>query len=153
MYNQYKSCRQGTNISVYSALNECYTRLRTHLNFCAMCCGLMRQYLQRSGVHNLHNLHVSATDNTHYSSFQHRCSVNCWAGIVDDYIIRPYVIQDSLSGVHYTNFLEEMLPLLLKNVPLHVSKGMWFHGSPPHFACEACNWFDNNSRDKLGVEV
>jgi hypothetical protein len=43
---QYKGYSHGTNTSIYSSLNGCYTRLCTPLNFCTMCCGLMRQYLQ-----------------------------------------------------------------------------------------------------------
>jgi hypothetical protein len=48
----------------------------------------------RDGVMNLHNLHVWAAENprpTRSSSFQHRFSVNFWAGIVDDHLIGPYV--------------------------------------------------------------
>jgi hypothetical protein len=36
MYNQYKGCSQGTNISVYNSLDGCYTRLWKPLNFCAV---------------------------------------------------------------------------------------------------------------------
>jgi hypothetical protein len=41
-----QSCFQGTDISVYSSPNGCYTRLWTPLNFCATCCGLTMQYFQ-----------------------------------------------------------------------------------------------------------
>jgi hypothetical protein len=46
----------------------------------------------RDGAMNLHNLHVWAEENPHptrSSSFQHRFSVNIWAGIVDDHLIGP----------------------------------------------------------------
>jgi hypothetical protein len=46
----------------------------------------------RSGVHNLHNLHVWATENPHptrHSLLQHRFGVSVWAGTVDDCVIRP----------------------------------------------------------------
>jgi hypothetical protein len=42
-----------------------------------------------------HNMHIWATENPHatrHSLLQHRCSVNIWAGIVDDYVIGPYAI-------------------------------------------------------------
>jgi hypothetical protein len=55
----------------------------------------------RDGVMNLHNLHVWAEENSHptrSSSFQHRFSVNVWAGIVDDHLIEPCVIEDCIGG-------------------------------------------------------
>jgi hypothetical protein len=44
-----------------------------------------------------------------------RFSVNIWAGIIG-----PYVIQNGLCGVRCASFLEEMLLLVLEDVPLHV---------------------------------
>jgi hypothetical protein len=49
---------------------------------------------------------------THHSLFQQRFSVNAWARIIDDYKFRLYLIENFLSGVHYSDFLEETLPLL-----------------------------------------
>jgi hypothetical protein len=59
----------------------------------------------RSDVHSLHNWHLWAAENSCYS-FQQRISVNVWAGIIDDYIIGLYVIQDSLTVVHSACFLK-----------------------------------------------
>jgi hypothetical protein len=70
----------------------------------------------RDGVMNLHNLHVWAEENPHptrSSSFQHRFSVNVWAGIVDDQLIGSYVIEDRIGDAQYLSFLQETLPLLM----------------------------------------
>jgi hypothetical protein len=77
-------------------------------------------------------------------SFQHRFGANVWAGIVDDYVIGPFVIHDRLSGVQYTDFLEETLLLLLENVLLRVRESMWFQlgAPPPHFARRVGTWLD-----------
>jgi hypothetical protein len=65
---------------------------------------------------------------THYS-------INIWAGTVDVYIMRLYAIWDRLSGSHYADFLEEVLLLLLENVPLHS-------------ASRVHNWLSNNFLDR-----
>jgi hypothetical protein len=77
------------------------------------------------------NLHV-----TDHSSFHQRFRANICARIIDDYIIRPCIIENHLSGVHYTDFVEDTLPVLLEDVPLHVRESTWFlhDGIPPHFA-------------------
>jgi hypothetical protein len=114
MYNQYKCCSQRTNIVVYSSFDDCKI-VDTPTFLCRVL--WTDKAVFASGVRNLHNLHVWATENLHatrHSSFQHRFSVNIWAGIVDD-----YVIQDCLGGAQYSDFPEETLPLLLENVPLH----------------------------------
>jgi hypothetical protein len=70
---------------------------------------------------------------THHSSLQQRFNVNIWARIVDDYVIRSYIIQDHHDEAHHADFLEETLLLLVKDVPLHVQEhvvsAQW-HPSP-----------------------
>jgi hypothetical protein len=54
-------------------------------------------------------------ENSHatcHSSFQHIFSVNVWAGIIDDFVNGPHVIQSCLGGAQYTDFLEETLTIL-----------------------------------------
>jgi hypothetical protein len=71
---------------------------------------------------NLHNLHIWAEENPHptrSSSFQYRFSVDVWAGIVDDHLTGPYVI-DRIDGAQYLNFLQESLPILMDDLPLNV---------------------------------
>jgi hypothetical protein len=55
-----------------------------------------------------------------------KISVNVWARVIDDYIVRLYVTHDHLGGAH-ADFSQEMLPLLWEDVPLHVCKSAWFH--------------------------
>jgi hypothetical protein len=75
----------------------------------------------RSVVHNLHNLHVWAAQNSHATrqySFQQGFCVNVLARIVADYVIIPYAIQAHPGGAQHINLLEETLPLLSEDVPL-----------------------------------
>jgi hypothetical protein len=74
----------------------------------------------RDGVMNLHNLHIWAEENPHptqSSSFQHTFSVNVWAGIVDDHLTGPYVIENRIGGAQYLDFLQETLPILMDDLP------------------------------------
>jgi hypothetical protein len=78
----------------------------------------------KSGVKNLRNLHVWATD---------------------DYVIGLYEKQDRLGGAQYADFIEETLPLLLQIVRLHGRKSMRFQhgGALPHSARQVRKWLDN----------
>jgi hypothetical protein len=103
----------------------------------------------RDGVLNLHNLHVWAEENpnpTRSSSFQHRFSVNVWAGIVDDYLIGPYVIEDCIGGAQYLNFLQETLLILMDNLPLNVPQDMWYQldGALAYFTRPVRAWLNHN---------
>ena len=68
--------------------------------------------------------------------FQHPWSVNCWYGIVGDHIIGPYILEGLLTRQVYANFLQNVLPQLMEDVPLHVRMNMWMQhdGAPPHYA-------------------
>ena len=68
--------------------------------------------------------------------FQHPWSVNCWCGIVSDHGIGLYFFEGRLTWQDYTNFLQNVLPQLMENVPLHVRMNMWMQhdGAPPHYA-------------------
>jgi len=95
----------------------------------------------RDGIFNSGNSHVWDEENPHAifpTRHQQRWSVNVWAGIVDDYLIGPYLLPERLTGPIYRRFLEEVLPELLENVPLNVRHQMWFQhdGAPTHFAVQ-----------------
>jgi hypothetical protein len=91
----------------------------------------------RDGMMNLQNLHVWAEENpypTRSSSFQHRFSVNVLAGIVDDHLTGPYVMEDRIGCAQYLNFLQETLPILTDDLPLNVRQDMSYQldGAPAH---------------------
>jgi hypothetical protein len=80
------------------------------------------------------------------SSFQHRFSVNVWAGIVDDHLIGPYVIEDRIGGAKYLSFLQETLLILMDDLPLKVRQDMWYQldGAPAHFTRPVLDWLNHN---------
>ena len=68
-------------------------------------------------------------------SHQHRFCVNVWAGIVDDFLLDPYILPERLNATTYLIFLQNVLPELLHPIPLNIRCSMWFQydGVPPHF--------------------
>jgi hypothetical protein len=98
---------------------------------------------------NLHNLHIWAEENPHptrSSTFQHRFCVNVWAGIVDDRLIGPYVIEYRIDGAQYLNFLQETRPILMDDLPLNVCQDICYQlvGAPAHFTRPVSVWSNHN---------
>ena len=77
------------------------------------------------GILNIHNYHVWSNANPFTirpRSFQRRFAVNIWAGIIHDYLIRPYILPTRLEGASYLVFLQEVLPELLNDVPAPIRR-------------------------------
>ncbi|XP_066152080.1 uncharacterized protein [Euwallacea fornicatus] len=92
----------------------------------------------REGVTNFHNLHYWAEENPHMkkeTSFQHKFSVNVWAGIIGRLLIGPYFLPDNLNGENYLEFLRNHLPDILDDIPLDVRTEIIFQndGCPAHY--------------------
>ena len=65
--------------------------------------------------------------------FQHPWSVTYWCGIVGDHVIGPNLFEGPLTGQVYANFLQNVLPQLMEDVPSHVCINMWMqHEGAPH---------------------
>uniref|UniRef100_V5GU21 Transposable element Tc3 transposase n=1 Tax=Anoplophora glabripennis TaxID=217634 RepID=V5GU21_ANOGL len=79
------------------------------------------------------------------TNFQHRFSVNVWAGIVNGILIGPHILPDRLTGEEYLNFLQNHLPNLLEEVPINIRQNMWLlqDGAPPHFRRDVREFLDN----------
>ena len=72
---------------------------------------------------NRHNMHYWANKNPRWMRTvpsQHPWSVNYWCGIFGDRVIGPYFFEGRLTGLVYANFLQNVLPQLMEDVPLHV---------------------------------
>jgi hypothetical protein len=81
----------------------------------------------KSGVNNPHNSHERALWNPHSiqcSSFQQRFNICILARIIGNYIPGPYMVENHLNGIKYTDFVERTLPLLVEDVPLDVHEGV-----------------------------
>lgn len=89
------------------------------------------------GTVNRYNRHYWAAQNPHLVAVGHmqrRRSVNVWAGTFGNKIIGPVIFQGNVNGPTYENFLSEVLPVLLEDVPLATRQTMWFQqdGHPAH---------------------
>jgi len=92
----------------------------------------------REGIFNSRNSHVWALDNPHevkVRGYQHRFSLNVWAGILGNRVIGPYILPNRLNSPTYITFLRDILPELLEDVPLANRYNIWFQhdGAPAHF--------------------
>ena len=71
--------------------------------------------------------------------FQHLWPVNCWCGIVSDHVIGLYFFKARLTGQVYANFLQNVLPQLMEDVPLHVRMNIWMqHDATVHHLNMLC---------------
>jgi len=73
----------------------------------------------RDGINNSHNSHRLSDQNPHAlweRNSQHRFSVNVWCGAIDSQLIGSAVLPIRLTGRAYVDFLQNELPLLLKEV-------------------------------------
>ena len=114
------------------------TKREANVNFLQKILFSDEAYFTREGVFNIHNSHLWNDANPHairVHSYQHRFSVNVWAGILNNNIIGPYLMPSPLNGRQYNNFLQHTLPELLEDITLDVRQGMWFQqdGAPPHY--------------------
>jgi hypothetical protein len=65
--------------------------------------------------------------------------VNLWVGIVNEFLIGPYLLPWWLSAQIYHVFLKEKLPEMLEEILLSVRRNTWFQhdGAAAHFAHQA----------------
>lgn len=123
--------------------------LRADRNFSSYILFSDEAQFARDGIFNHHNWHEWRENNPHLTrehGFQHRYSVNVWAGILGDRIIGPHIFPGPLTGNMYSAFLERILPGLLENVPINIRRRMWYQhdGAPAHFSNASRQVLDNN---------
>jgi len=58
-------------------------------------------------------------------SHQHPRSLNIWCGIVANCVLSPYFFEGHLNSPLYANFLRDVFPQLLKDIPLNVRIDIW----------------------------
>lgn len=92
-----------------------------------------------TGNVNLHNMHYWAKENPNWMrevDNQHIWSLNVWCGMLGLQIIGPHFFERMLTAAMYEDFLLNILPELLENVPLNLRLTMSFQhdGCPAHSA-------------------
>ncbi|KOC58833.1 hypothetical protein WH47_02069 [Habropoda laboriosa] len=107
----------------------------------------------RKGCFNVQNSHVWDDENpfaVRSHAAQERWSINLWAGICDDFVVGPYILPNRLNGATYNNFLENVLPNFLEEIPLEIRRNMYFQhdGAPAHYAANVWAFLDEAFRDR-----
>lgn len=92
-----------------------------------------------NGLLNRHNSVDWADKNPHrkfIKGHQTIISTNVWCGIVGEWLIGPYFFQGTLTGQRYLEFLKDILPTLLQNIPLNTRRDLILQqdGAPCHNA-------------------
>ena len=93
------------------------------------------------GFVNKRNFHHSDNENPHIIRTidrQHRWSINVWGGIINNFVVGPYFFEEYLNGETYLHFLRNAFQDIIDNLPLDVTRRMWFQqdGAPPHYSRE-----------------
>lgn len=92
----------------------------------------------REGTFNPHNNHYWAEENPHIPfirGYQQKFSVNVWCGILGDNLLGPHFLPPRLNAGNYLEFLQEVLPEFLMDVPVNLFAQHWFQhdGCPAHY--------------------
>jgi len=104
--------------------------------------------LTREGIFHTRNSHFYAEENPYLvrqQHFQWRLAVNVWVCVIDGYVVGPFLgFPRVLVNGHYLNFLQNELPILLEDVPLHLRHQMIFQydEAPPNFSVEVLKYLD-----------
>ena len=101
------------------------------------------------GIVNLHDLHIYSDENSRLTcsaSFQQRFRVNVWAGILGNALIGTFTIEDRMRGEDYLNFVEDVVMLMLNDMPLQSRRYLWYqlNGAPVHFTLPVRQWLDHH---------
>ena len=85
-----------------------------------------------------------------HSRHQHQFSLNVWAGIIDKFLIGPFLLDGKLTGTKYVDFLSTRLHEILEEVPVDIRLRMRFmhDGAPPHFSRVARQFLNRHFANK-----
>lgn len=88
------------------------------------------------GQLNRHNCHYWSNENHWHRPVDHqnRWSLMVWCGIINGYLIGPYVFERNVDRDNYLELLRDRLPELLEDVDLETRQRMWLQqdGAAPH---------------------
>lgn len=84
----------------------------------------------RDGITNCRNLHrwCPKGENPKLkrpSTFQVKFTINVWAGLIDDLLIGPLILPQTLNGERFLELLQDQLPQQLEDVPLRTRQRMF----------------------------
>lgn len=107
-----------------------------------------------NGIVNRYNRHFWATENPHWTrmrNFQNKISINVWCGILNGYLIGPYLYEENLTSRPFLDFLRINLPQLMEDVPYDIRRSMYFQqdGCPAHNAVIVRNYLNTVYGDWL----
>lgn len=90
-----------------------------------------------AGMFNRKNKHFWARVNPHKKQIvkiQGRKSINVWCGIIDNRVLGPIIIQNTLNGPRYLDLLSNEVEEALEELPIQIFNNIIWQqdGAPPH---------------------
>lgn len=124
-----------------------HVRLDVELSFLDKILWSDESRFHNNGMVNRHNCHYWSAENPKWvreTRFQRIWGVNVWCGLFNGRLIGPYFYDGTLTGERYLNFLQNILPDLLEDIPLNERNTMWWQqdGATPHFDHRVRNYLD-----------
>ena len=70
--------------------------------------------------------------------------------MLNTHLIGPFIFEGRLTGQRYLQFLQEELPPLLEDLPLHIRQGMYLQhdGATSHFSSEVVNYLNRTFTER-----
>lgn len=101
-----------------------------------------------NGSVNRHNCRYWTDTNPHWyveAHTQRPSKVNVWAGIVDNRLIGPFIIDGNLNSVKYLEMLQNQIVPALQNMFGQEAQNIWLQqdGAPPHYGREVRQYLNN----------
>lgn len=101
------------------------------------------------GIFNVNNEHWWSHSNPHVrrqDAYQHRFSVNVWAGVLNNCLLGPYFIEGRLDGQSYLNILRSVVNDMLEDVPVIYLQNLFYQhdGAPAHYQTQVREFLNNH---------
>lgn len=106
-------------------------------------------HFTRDGINTIHNSHLWSIDNPHAiieTRYQHRFSVNVWAGILRGGLLEIHILNQRLNAQLYEHFLNDRLYEIIGDIPLDIRLRMWYQhdGAPCHNGRNVIMWLNTH---------
>lgn len=103
----------------------------------------------RLGIFNVHNEHWWSHSNPHVTrqdAYQHRFSVNVWAGVLNNCLLGPYFIEGRLDSQSYLTLLRSVVNDMLEDVPIMYLRDLYYQhdGAPAHYQSQVREFLNNH---------
>lgn len=100
-----------------------------------------------NGKVNRHNMRYWADSNPYWmrdTHTQYNAKVNVWAGILNNRIVGPFFLDETLNAQRYLHLLRDRIIPAIREIVGELFENVWFQqdGAPPHFGRNVREYLD-----------